>query len=136
MCASDDAPIDETTRFTPRFNADGLIPAVVTEAQTGRLLMLAYMNADALQRTLETRDAWYWSRSRGKLWRKGETSGHVQKVVDVRTDCDQDAIQLIVEQTGAACHTGRPDCFYRSVGSDGALVFDRPDPTADAPDRS
>lgn len=105
--------IEETTAFAPKFGPDGLIPAVATDARTGRLLMVAHMNAEALAKTIETGDAWYWSRSRKKLWRKGETSGHIQKVMEIRTDCDQDVVQLIVEQTGPACHTDRPSCFYR-----------------------
>ncbi|MEO1252161.1 MAG: phosphoribosyl-AMP cyclohydrolase [Pseudomonadota bacterium] len=119
-------PIEETTRFEPRFNADGLIPAVATDASDGRLLMLAWMNAEALSLTLETGEAHYWSRSRKALWRKGETSGHRQRVVEVRADCDQDAIQLVVEQTGPACHTNRRSCFYRIVESEDGprLVFD------------
>ena len=107
--------IEETAAFAPKFNADGLIPAVATDAGDGRLLMLAYMNAEALKRTIETGEAWYWSRSRGALWRKGETSGHTQKVVALRTDCDQDAVELVVEQIGPACHTRRRSCFYREI---------------------
>ena len=111
----DSAPVEETTEFRPRFGADGLIPVAVTEAGTRALLMLAYMNAEALERTLAAGEAWYWSRSRGALWRKGETSGHVQSVVEMRTDCDQDALELVVRQTGPACHTNRARCFYRVV---------------------
>lgn len=114
-------PLDETTRFAPKFGPDGLIPAVATEAGTGRLLMLAYMNAEALAKTIETGEGWYWSRSRGELWRKGATSGHLQKLIEIRIDCDQDAIQLVVEQTGPACHTGRKSCFYRVIEKDGEL---------------
>jgi phosphoribosyl-AMP cyclohydrolase len=108
---------EEGTVFAPRFDADGLVPAVVTCAKTGEVLMLAYMNADALARTIETGEAHYWSRSRGRLWRKGEESGNTQRVVEMRTDCDQDAIWLMVETAGAgaACHTGRRSCFYRTV---------------------
>lgn len=123
----DDAAIEETVDFRPRFGADGLIPVAVTEAATRRLLMLAYMNAEALDRTLATGEAWYWSRSRAKLWRKGETSGHIQSVVELRVDCDQDAIELVVRQTGPACHTERERCFYRVITEkDGArrLSFD------------
>ena len=118
--------VDETHAFAPTFGADGLIPAAATDAKDGRLLMLAYMNAEALAKTIATGEAWYWSRSRQALWRKGATSGHVQKVVKIRTDCDQDAIELVVEQTGAACHTQRRSCFYRVVEKDGegaVLVF-------------
>ena len=117
--------IDETSAFAPKFNADGLIPAVATDAGDGRLLMLAYMNAEALAKTIETGEAWYWSRSRGALWRKGETSGYTQKVVALRTDCDQDALELVVEQVGPACHTQRRSCFYREIekSEDGGAVL-------------
>lgn len=111
------AALEEGTAFTPRFDADGLVPVVVTAANSGNVLMLAYMNEEALARTIETGEAHYWSRSRGKLWRKGEESGNTQRVVEIRTDCDQDAIWLKVEMIGidAACHTGRKSCFYRAV---------------------
>ncbi len=118
--------IEETTDFRPKFGGDGLIVVAVTEASTRQLLMLAWMNREALDKTLATGDAWYWSRSRQALWRKGETSGHVQKAVELRTDCDQDALELVVEQTGPACHTERKSCFYRVVktAENGArLVF-------------
>ncbi len=114
-------PVEETTRFAPKFGADGLITAVATDAETGQILMLAHMNAEALAKTIKTGEAWYWSRSRGELWRKGGTSGHVQRIIEIRTDCDQDAIELVVEQTGPACHTGRRSCFYRTVTSAGDL---------------
>jgi phosphoribosyl-AMP cyclohydrolase len=108
---------EEGTTFAPRFDADGLVPVVVTSAKTGEVLMLAYMNEEALARTIDTGEAHYWSRSRGRLWRKGEQSGNAQRVVEMRTDCDQDAIWLKVEMTGAdaACHTGRRTCFYRTI---------------------
>ena len=108
---------EEGAVFAPRFDADGLLPVVATSAKTGEVLMFAYMNADALARTIETGEAHYWSRSRGRLWRKGEESGNTQRVVEMRIDCDQDAIWLKVEQQGtdAACHTGRKSCFYRAV---------------------
>lgn len=115
--ASLDEKIEETDRFAPKFGPDGLITAVATDAETGQILMLAHMNAEALAKTIETGEAWYWSRSRGALWRKGESSGHLQKVVEIRTDCDQDAVELVVDQTGPACHTGRRSCFYRVVVS-------------------
>lgn len=116
-----ESALEETLEFRPRFGADGLIPVATTEATTGALLMLAYMNAEALERTIATGEAWYWSRSRQSFWRKGETSGHVQSVVEIRLDCDQDAIELVVRQTGPACHTGRARCFYRVVtGENGA----------------
>jgi phosphoribosyl-AMP cyclohydrolase len=108
---------EEGTVFAPRFDQDGLLPVVTTSAKTGEVLMLAYMNADALARTIETGEAHYWSRSRGRLWRKGEESGNTQRVIEMRTDCDQDAIWLMVETEGAdaACHTGRRSCFYRAL---------------------
>jgi phosphoribosyl-AMP cyclohydrolase len=113
--------IETTNRLTPRFDSNGLIAAVAQDHVTGEVLMLAWMNAEALQLTLETGRATYWSRSRNKLWRKGEESGHVQRVVEARIDCDQDAVLLRVEQTGAACHTGARSCFYRRI-ENGALV--------------
>lgn len=108
--------IEEGTTFTPKFDANGLITAVVTDVASGDLLMVAHMNDEALRLTIETGEAWYYSRSRQKLWKKGESSGHVQRVVELRVDCDQDALWLKVEQHGAgACHTGRRSCFYRAV---------------------
>ena len=108
--------IEEGTALTPRFDAAGLVTAVVTDAASGEVLMVAHMNAEALQKTIATGEAWYYSRSRQALWKKGETSGHVQRVVELRIDCDQDAVWLRVEQHGAgACHTGRRSCFYRAV---------------------
>jgi phosphoribosyl-AMP cyclohydrolase len=116
-----DGAIEETNVFAPKFGADGLIPVAATQTGTARLLMLAYMNREALAKTIQTGEAWYWSRSRGELWRKGATSGHVQRVVEIRVDCDQDAIELVVDQTGPACHTARPSCFYRTLKKDGNL---------------
>ncbi|WP_291078615.1 phosphoribosyl-AMP cyclohydrolase [Hyphomonas sp.] len=113
---------DETQELRPKFNADGLIAAIAQDATTGEVLMLAWMNAEALKATVETRRATYWSRSRQALWVKGETSGHVQQVEDVLVDCDQDAILLKVHQTGGACHTGRQSCFYRTIGADGVSL--------------
>jgi phosphoribosyl-AMP cyclohydrolase len=112
-----DSEREESTVFAPKFGADGLVTAIVTSAATGEVLMLAHMNEEALARTIETGAAHFWSRSRGRLWRKGETSGNAQRVVEMRIDCDQDAIWLKVELTGseAACHTGRRSCFYRAV---------------------
>ena len=119
--------VEETTRFTPRFGPDGLIAAIVADAATNDVLMFAWMNQEALALTLETGEAHFWSRSRGKLWRKGETSGEVFAVVEILTDCDQDALLLRAEARGqgAACHTGRRSCFYRALdpASPGALVF-------------
>ena len=120
--------LEEGTAFAPRFDAAGLVTVVTIEADSNQVLMLAHMNAEALALTLETGVAHYWSRSRGQLWKKGETSGEVQQVVELRTDCDQDAIVLTVHQTGrgAACHTGRKSCFYRRViaGDDTATLQD------------
>jgi phosphoribosyl-AMP cyclohydrolase len=108
--------IEEGTALAPKYDADGLITAVVTDAASGELLMVAHMNADALARTIESGEAWYFSRSRRKLWKKGEESGNLQRVKELRVDCDQDAVWLKVEQVGGgACHTGRRSCFYRAV---------------------
>lgn len=104
---------DETLELRPRFDEHGLIAAIAQDADTGEVLMLAWMNAEALEQTLSSGRVVYWSRSRNQLWRKGDTSGHEQHVVEVRIDCDQDAVLLKVRQTGAACHTGRRACFYR-----------------------
>jgi phosphoribosyl-AMP cyclohydrolase len=113
---------DETLELRPKFDVSGLIAAIAQDADTGDVLMLAWMNDEALRRTLATRRATYWSRSRGALWIKGETSGHTQEVVEVRVDCDQDAVLLKVRQTGGACHTGRESCFYRVVDADGRAL--------------
>ena len=108
--------LEEGVALTPKFDADGLVTCVATDAASGEVLMVAHMNADALKKTIATGEAWYFSRSRRKLWKKGESSGHVQRVVELRVDCDQDALWLKVEQTGdGACHTGRRSCFYRAV---------------------
>ncbi len=117
--------IEKSLSFTPRFNTDGLIPCVAVSARDGAVLMLAWMNQQAIEKTLETREAHYWSRSRGKLWRKGETSGQVQKVVEMRIDCDQDCLLLSVEmlQPEKSCHTGRKSCFYRTVKDGSKLAF-------------
>jgi phosphoribosyl-AMP cyclohydrolase len=98
------------------FNADGLVAAIAQDHQTGEVLMLAWMNAEALGLTLETGDVTYWSRSRSELWRKGATSGHTQKLIEAYVDCDGDALLFKVEQTGAACHTGNRTCFFRKLG--------------------
>lgn len=108
--------IEEGSAFAPQYGADGLVTAVVTDVKSGDVLMVAHMNAEAVAKTIESGEAWYYSRSRKKLWKKGESSGHVQRVVELRVDCDQDALWLKVEQTGGgACHTGRRSCFYRAV---------------------
>jgi phosphoribosyl-AMP cyclohydrolase len=111
------ASIEETLEFTPRFDANGLLPAVVTDWQTGAVLMFAWMNAEALKQTISTKEAHFWSRSRGKIWRKGEESGNTLELVELRTDCDQDVVWLKAKVSGAgkACHTGRTSCFYRSI---------------------
>jgi len=111
------AELEEGTVLSPRFGADGLITCITTDAVTGEILMVAHMNAEALARTLETGEAWYWSRSRGELWHKGATSGQIQTVLEVRVDCDQDAVLLKVKVAGdgGCCHTGRQSCFYRRV---------------------
>ena len=109
--------LEEGAIFAPRFDDKGLVTAITVEAATGEVLMVAHMNAQALALTLETGEVHYFSRSRGKLWKKGETSGEVQRLVEVRADCDQDTLVVVVEQTGrgAACHTGHKTCFYRKV---------------------
>ncbi|HET9904595.1 MAG TPA: phosphoribosyl-AMP cyclohydrolase [Xanthobacteraceae bacterium] len=108
--------MEEGTVLTPRFDGAGLVTCVATDAESGEVLMVAHMNAEALARTIATGEAWYYSRTRGRLWRKGEQSGHVQRVTEMRVDCDQDTVWIKVVQTGAgACHTGRRSCFYRSV---------------------
>ena len=110
-----EAELEEGTALTPKFDADGLVTCVATDAKTGDVLMVAHMNAEAVAKTIATGEAWYFSRSRRALWKKGESSGHTQRVVEMRIDCDQDAVWLKVEQQVAACHTGRRSCFYRSV---------------------
>ena len=100
---------------TLTFNADGLIPAIAQEAETGEVLMLAWMNAEAVARTLETGRVTYWSRSRQAFWAKGETSGHVQNLVEMRVDCDRDCLLMQVRQVGPACHTNRRSCFYTGI---------------------
>jgi phosphoribosyl-AMP cyclohydrolase len=107
----------------PKWDASGLITAVVTDAASGDVLMVAHMNADALATTLATGEAHYWSRSRRELWHKGATSGAVQRVVELRVDCDQDAVWLKVEPAGPACHTGATTCFYRSANADGVTLL-------------
>lgn len=110
----------------PKWQADGLVPAIAQEEGSGRVLSLAWMNREALQRTVETGEAHYWSRSRKKLWHKGEQSGHVQKIKSVRLDCDEDVVLLEVEQRGGiACHTGRHSCFYQQL-KDGQWVAVEP----------
>ena len=108
-------PRDTSTTFDPAWDSAGLVTAVVTAHGTGALLMVAHMNSEAVAATQATGEAHFWSRSRRRLWKKGETSGNVLRVVEMRVDCDQDAIQLIVEPAGPACHTGEASCFYRRI---------------------
>jgi phosphoribosyl-AMP cyclohydrolase len=130
---SDEESVESGTLLSPKFDADGLIVAIAVDADKGDVLMVAHMNAEALVRTIETKAAWFWSRSRKKLWRKGEESGNTLAVSDIRVDCDQDAILLKVRVAGdgVACHRGYRSCFYRSVPSGKAptpglaLVFDK-----------
>jgi phosphoribosyl-AMP cyclohydrolase len=129
--APDKRALEEGDALSPRFDVNGLVTCVATEARTGEVLMVAHMNAEALQRSIETGQAWYWSRSRRELWHKGATSGQVQSIVEMRVDCDQDAIWLKVEVAGdgGCCHTHRRSCFYRikPLRQDAALplTFDR-----------
>jgi phosphoribosyl-AMP cyclohydrolase len=119
--------IEEGLAFTPKFDANGLVIVVVTDAKSGDVLMVAHMNEEAIRKTVTSGEAWYYSRSRKTLWRKGETSGHTQRVVELRVDCDQDALWLKVEQAGeGACHTGRRSCFYRAVplGRTGSVTLE------------
>jgi phosphoribosyl-AMP cyclohydrolase len=120
------ADLEEGVALTPKFDAAGLVTCVATDAGSGEVLTVAHMNAEALAKTIESGEAWYFSRSRRALWRKGETSGHTQRVVEMRVDCDQDAVWIKVEQRGGACHTGRRSCFYRAVplGKAGAVTLE------------
>ena len=113
--SADNHDREEGLAFQPKFDASGLLTCVATDVATGDVLMVAHMNDEALRKTIASGEAWYFSRSRNALWRKGESSGHTQRVVEMRMDCDQDAIWIRVEQQGAACHTGRQSCFYRKV---------------------
>ena len=119
MTSSADIDREEELVLQPKFDASGLVTCVATDAESGEVLMVAHMNEDALRKTIESGEAWYFSRSRNALWRKGETSGQSQRVVEMRVDCDQDAVWIRVEQTGAACHTGRKSCFYRKIETAG-----------------
>ena len=119
--------IEEGLAFTPKFDANGLVTVVVTDAKSGDVLMVAHMNEEAIRKTVASGEAWYYSRSRKTLWRKGETSGHTQRVVELRVDCDQDALWVKVAQAGeGACHTGRRSCFYRAVplGRTGSVTLE------------
>lgn len=118
--------VEEGLVLKPKFDAAGLVTCVTTDAATGDVLMVAHMNEEALRKTIASGEAWYFSRSRAALWRKGESSGNIQRVVEMRVDCDQDAVWIRVEQSGgAACHTGRRSCFYRAVatGGEGAMTL-------------
>ena len=122
--SADNNDIEEGLAFQPKFDASGLLTCVATDAATGDVLMVAHMNDEALRKTIASGEAWYFSRSRKALWRKGESSGKTQRVVEMRMDCDQDAIWIKVEQIGgAACHTGRRSCFYRRVDGGPKLTF-------------
>ena len=114
------------------FNADGLVAAIAQQHDTGEVLMMAWMNAEALAETLSTGRVCYYSRSRGKLWRKGESSGQTQRLIDLRIDCDGDALLLLVDQTGVACHTGRRSCFYRAARPEGLVEIAAPEISPDA----
>ncbi len=105
-----------------KFDSNGLVPAIAQQHDTGEVLMMAWMNVEAIEETLATGQVCYWSRSRQSLWRKGESSGHVQKLTEFRIDCDGDTILLLVDQTGVACHTGRRNCFYNTVNEDGLQI--------------
>lgn len=125
---SDKKELEECADFTPKFDANGLVTAIVTDARDGVLLMVAHMNAETLALTLQSGVAHYWSRSRNSIWKKGESSGNLQRVVELRTDCDQDALWLKVEVAGhdATCHTGRRSCFYRTVSlTNGRAVLEQ-----------
>jgi phosphoribosyl-AMP cyclohydrolase len=112
---------DTTLRLQPKWDAHGLVTGVVTDARSGELLMVAHLNEEALRLTIQTGEAHFWSRSRGRLWKKGESSGNLLRVVEARIDCDQDALWLRAEPAGPACHTGARSCFYRRVGQGGSL---------------
>ncbi|WP_374280800.1 phosphoribosyl-AMP cyclohydrolase [Novosphingobium sp.] len=119
MAGSDTHEREQGSDFLPRFDGNGLVTAVACDADSREVLMVAYMNAEALQRTRDTGLATFWSRSRGALWLKGETSGHFLRVQEIRVDCDQDALVLLVRPEGPACHTGAVSCFYRRLDGEG-----------------
>ncbi len=118
---------DEARQLRPKFDKEGLIAAIAQHVETGEVLMMAWMNAEALQATIDTGRATFWTRSRQKLWMKGETSGHVLEVLDLYIDCDQDAVLLKVRPAGPACHTGRQSCFYRRLEADGRSLSISPE---------
>jgi len=118
------------SQFDPQnltYNDAGLLPAIAQDAESGEVLMLAWMNAESITRTLETKRVTYWSRSRQAFWIKGETSGHTQELIDMRIDCDRDCLLLVIKQTGPACHTGRHSCFYTSVQDDAEIELMSPE---------
>ncbi len=121
-----DAVIDQTLKAI-HFNTDGLVPAIAQCADTSEILMMAWMNADSIKDTLKHGQVCYWSRSRGKLWRKGESSGQVQKLVNFRWDCDADTVLVVVDQKGVACHTGRRNCFFNAIEDDQIAVIAEPE---------
>ncbi len=132
------AEVEEGATFSPKFDASGLVTCVTTDLTSGEVLMVAHMNAEALRRTVESGEAWYYSRSRQSLWRKGESSGHTQRVREMRVDCDQDAVWIRVVQSGpGACHTGRPSCFYRTIplGQNGDIALETTSAQAFDPSR-
>lgn len=114
-----------------KFNNDGLIPAIAQQDESGEILMMAWMNEDAVRETLDTGQVCYWSRSRAQLWRKGETSGQTQKLVDFRWDCDADTLLLVVDQVGVACHTGRRNCFFNAIRNDEIASITEPEVNPD-----
>lgn len=114
---------DSTDQLSVKFNEQGLVPAIVQDVEDGRVLMVGWMNAEALRLTLSTRKATFYSRSRDKMWVKGESSGHIQEVVEARIDCDQDVVLLRCRSHGPCCHAGYKSCFYRTIGEDGKLQF-------------
>lgn len=126
----DEMPQSPEAQFDPHdlvYNDAGLLPAIAQDVDSGEVLMLAWMNAESIARTLETRRVTYWSRSRQAFWVKGETSGHTQELVDLRIDCDRDCLLLVIRQTGPACHTGRRSCFYKSVQNGAEIELMQPE---------
>lgn len=120
-------PVPQFDPHKLAYNDAGLLPAIAQDAESGEVLMLAWMNAESITRTLETKRVTYWSRSRQAFWVKGETSGHTQELVDMRIDCDRDCLLLVIRQTGPACHTGRRSCFYTSVQGDAEVELMQPE---------
>ena len=127
MDESAHTPVPQFDPHKLAYNDAGLLPAIAQDAESGEVLMLAWMNAESIARTLETKRVTYWSRSRQAFWVKGETSGHTQELVDMRIDCDRDCLLLVIRQTGPACHTGRRSCFYTSVQGDAEVELMQPE---------